>query len=263
MMSLNRLNGSKVWEESKNATSAPAVWNDQCFFSRAEESRRIQAGAPVVAKTEVMSGRATGVVGGIITMPETRRAADYLDYAKRAKSASEVKNQEFDASVGFATSKGSALMAPAVANLGQASVHGIWAYQGSKPFVANGRLFSSMGARTQSIDPLSGKVLWSRNLHTGKTAGVDDAATPPAIVNGKVFVANTAGEVFALSETTGETLWTVRLDEPVGFQPVVVNGRVYVATTQGTLYALNTGDGRDDGWFMWGGTAAHNGARSR
>jgi hypothetical protein len=65
-----------------------------------------------------------------------------LDYSKRVQSAPESASQSFDMAVGFAGSaKGSANMAAAKANLAQASVHGVWAYQGSKPFVANGRLY--------------------------------------------------------------------------------------------------------------------------
>ena len=62
-------------------------------------------------------------------------------------------------------------MAPAMANLGQASVHGIWSYQGSKPFIHNGRLYSSMGDTTRSVDPRTGKVIWSRTVR--------DATKPP------------------------------------------------------------------------------------
>jgi hypothetical protein len=54
-------------------------------------------------------------------------------------------------------------------------------------------------------------------------------------------------------------LWRCRVPEPVVFQPAVARGRVYVPTDGGTLYCLETGDDGDDGWFMWGATAAHNG----
>ena len=47
--------------------------------------------------------------------------------------------------------------------------------------------------------------------------------------------------------------------EPVVFQPAVAKGRVYVSTAAGSLCGLETGDSKDDGWLMWGATAAHNG----
>jgi hypothetical protein len=50
-----------------------------------------------------------------------------------------------------------------------------------------------------------------------------------------------------------------RLGEPVVFQPAVAGGRVYVPTSSGSLFCLETGDAQDDGWYMWGANAAHNG----
>jgi outer membrane protein assembly factor BamB len=82
-------------------------------------------------------------------------------------------------------------------------------------------------------------------------------------VNGKVFVGTAAGELYALSEQTGEILWKVELGEPISFQPTVANGRIYVGTDRGSLFSLSTGDLSDDGWMMWGATASHNGLGSR
>lgn len=156
-----------------------------------------------------------------------------------------------------------ALAGAAQFNLGHASVHGLWAYQGSKPFVYSGRLYSSMGDRAQSVDPATGKVLWSRTLHRVKTAGIDDILTPPSIVNGKAFVGTSSGELYALSAETGAVLWTVDIGEAISFQPSVAKGRLYVVTDEGSLFSLNTGDPIDDGWLMWGGNAAHNGLSVR
>ena len=42
----------------------------------------------------------------------------------------------------------------------------------------------------------------------------------------------------------------------------MIGGRVYAATGAGSLFGIQTGDPRDDGWPMWGGSAAHNGMPS-
>jgi len=149
-------------------------------------------------------------------------------------------------------------------NSASGRVHGIWAYQGSKPFIDNGRLYSSMGDRTQSVDPKTGRVIWTRTLNDDKkTSVVEGVLTPPSIVNGKAFVATGSGEVYALSAPTGEVLWKVNIGESISFQPTVAKGRIYVSTNQGSLFCLNTGDGRDDGCLMWGASAAHNGLSAR
>ena len=257
MVALNRRDGSRIWEEPRNATSAPALWNGQTFFSRRE---------PVASQqTEVIASRtATAAAAPTIDLPATQQNAAYLDYAKRAQSQYQQMSELQDAAVGFGGSnKGSAMMAPAQANLGQTSVHGIWSYQGSKPFVIHGRLYSSMGATIECVDAQSGRVIWSRTLRDARRTGqADDVLTPPAVVNGKVFLGTRWGFVYALSAETGEVIWRVNLGESVSFQPAVAMGRVYAATDRGGLFCLETGDPRDDGWMMWGGDAKHNGGQA-
>jgi Ca-activated chloride channel family protein len=260
VLALDRLNGSQLWQEKRNATSAPAVWKDQIYFSRRQEVKGDDKQKASVKQTEMVAARPVIIAGGVKDLPATQRDADYLDYQKRAASTTEKKSQALDGTVGFATSKGSALMVMAQANIGQASVHGIWAYQGSKTFIDHGKLYGSMGDRTQSVDPESGKVIWSRVLNdTRKTAPAEGALTPPAIVNGKVFIGNNSGDVYVLSAANGDVMWSVHLGEAISFQPAVAGGRVYVATNQGTLYCLRTNEPKDDGWMMWGGSAGHNG----
>ena len=261
MLAVNRTDGRVMWQETRNATSAPAVWKDQVYFSRGEEQKTQSGGKPAIQKTELLAARLIGAPASApVDMIETRQKADYLDYTKNERSSMLTKQVQMDASVGFATSKGAALMAPAQRNLGKATVNGIWAHQGSKPFVDQGRLYSSMGDNARSVDPATGKVIWSRKLRAGRSeSDLDALLTPPAIVNGKLFIASASGEVYALAEKSGDVLWTVKIGEPVSFQPTVANGHVYVATDGGTLYCLNTGDARDHGWLMWGANGAHNG----
>jgi outer membrane protein assembly factor BamB len=110
-----------------------------------------------------------------------------------------------------------------------------------------------MGDTARSVDPRTGKVIWSRTLRDAtKPPAGDDVLTPPVTVNGKVFVGTAAGELYALSEQTGEVLWKVELGEPISFQPTVANGRIYIGTDRGSLFCLSTGDLSDDGWLMWG-----------
>jgi Ca-activated chloride channel homolog len=264
VLALDRQNGTQLWQEQRNATSAPTVWKDQVYFSRREEVKGGGKEKATAKQTEMVAVRPLKGIGGVRDLPATQHDADYLDYQKRAASKTEVASQALDGTVGFGTSKGAALMAMAQKNIGQASVHGIWAYQGSKTFIDHSKLYGSMGDRTQSVDPESGRVIWSRVLNDSKkTAAADGALTPPAIVNGKVFVGNNSGDLYVLSASTGEVLWTAHLGEAISFQPAVAGGKVYIATNEGTLYCLNTKDSGDDGWLMWGGSAGHNGPTER
>jgi outer membrane protein assembly factor BamB len=230
------------------------VWKEQCYFSRGEDTKTQRGDKTAVQKTELLGARGISAESSVKDIPATRQIADYLDYGKNQRSSAGLASEAYDSTVGFPGAiKGSAKMAPAQANLGQATVHGIWAYQGSKPFVDQGRLYSSMGQNARSVDPATGRVLWSKNLAA--------MLTPPAIANGKLFMATASGDVYVLAETDGSVLWKISIGAPVSFQPVVANGHVYVTTNQGTLFCLNTGDHRDDGWLMWGANGSHNGRR--
>jgi Ca-activated chloride channel family protein len=262
--------GKLVWEEKKNATSAPVVVKDQCYFSRREEVTVKKDGKEVKQQEEQVAGKPVAGNSPVKDLPATKNQADYLDYAKRQASPNEKAFQTADGSVGFAGAagggKGSGKLEQAQMNLGQASVAGVWAYQGSKPFACDGRLFSGMGDVLQCVDPKTEKVLWKETVRKDKKDGgpvLDSVLTPPALVNGKVFVGTSFGEVQCRSAKTGELLWSADVGEPIAFQPAVAGGRVYVSTGTGRLYCLETGDAGNDGWLMWGANAAHNGAAGK
>jgi Ca-activated chloride channel family protein len=268
--------GKLAWKEKRNTTSSPMVWNGQCYYSRREQvTVKDKDGKQVAQQTELLAARPvvplapganpygvggfTGRAGG--DFKSTQRPADYLDAAKRRALSGQLKMAEAqDAAVGFAQAPAAAGLGLAGGNLGQLNVSGVWAFQGSRPFIYNGRMYTVMGDTVKCVSPKTDKVLWKKNLHDKKNAPLVDAAvTPPAIVNGKLFVGTVGGEVICLSAEDGRPLWKATVGEPVVFQPAVAGGRVYVSTSTGGLYCLETGDARDDGWLMWGATAAHNG----
>jgi Ca-activated chloride channel family protein len=251
--------GELIWKEKKNATSAPLVWKEQCYFGRRSEVTIKKDGKEVKQQEEQVASRTTGRKGEVKDLESTKRVADDLDYAKNAAKPLELAQQAQDATVGFATAPADAKLAQARGNLGKGTVCGVWSYQGSKPFIYNGNLYSSMGDTLKCVDPKSEKVLWEKNLHEKKDQKTDNLTTPPALVNGKAFVGTTTGEVFCMAADTGKVLWSVNLGAPILFQPAVAKGRVYVSTNNGALCCLETGDAKDDGWLMWGANAAHNG----
>ncbi len=257
--------GELVWQEKKNITSSPAVWKQHCYYSRREEVQRTKDGKAVKQQDEQLARRGTAAPSAAQDLPTTRQPADYLDFAKRASSPHEAANQLQDAAVGFAgTAKGDAKIAQAQRNLGQGSVCGVWSYQGSRPFVYRDRLYSAMGGTVKCVDLKTEKVIWSKPV-AGPQGGqpqaavLDSGLTPPALVNGKVFLGTTGGAVLCLSAESGELLWRVAVGEPIVFQPAVSQGKVFVSTAKGAVVAIETGDRQDDGWQMWGANAAHDG----
>jgi outer membrane protein assembly factor BamB len=254
--------GRLLWQEAKDATSSPVVWQGQCYFSQSREVPPDRTGGLDPRKMEHLARRASAAAAETVSFPGTAGMADYLDYGKRhGKSPMDLACAHADAAVGFGAYKGDAKMEQARKNLGHGHVSGVWAYQGSKPFLAGGRLYSALGDTVHCVDPHTREAYWKRTLHerAGGAELLDSAVTPPTVVNGKLFLGTVGGEVFCLSAATGDVLWKVEVGEPVVFQPAAAGGRLYVPTYAGGLFCLETGDPADDGWRMWGGDAAHNG----
>jgi outer membrane protein assembly factor BamB len=257
--------GAKVWQEAKSATSSPMVWEGECYFSQRKEVLMPRDGAEVLQQMEELAKRGEGADGETYSLSGTLGVADYLDHEKRRRRSPRSAAYEVaDAGVGFAFLKGDAKIEQARKHLGHGHVSGLWAYQGSKPFVWRSRLYSAVGDTLHCLDPRTHEVFWKKRLYdrADEAEVLDNLLTPPVVVNGKLFIGTILGEICCLSVEAGEVLWRDTLDEPVIFQPAVVGGRVYVATGAGNLFGVETGDPRDDGWPMWGGSAAHNGMPS-
>ncbi len=255
--------GTLAWQERKNATSAPVLSNGACYFSFREQAT-VKKGDKDVSQQHESFGRLGARSKDTFKEIEaTRRPADYLDAQLRAHSLIERNYQALDANVGFqGPTRGDAKISQAMMNLGQNSVSGVWSFQGSRPSVAGDRLYTAMGDTLKCVDLKTEKVLWKTDPREKKEKGalLDAVLTPPAVVNGHVFLGTASGEVLCLSADTGNKVWGASVGEPIVFQPAVAKGRVYVATSGGSLICLETGDEKDDGWLMWGANASHNGA---
>jgi outer membrane protein assembly factor BamB len=263
MYCFHEQDGSLAWSEKKNATSSPAIHNGKVYFSqRFTTTTKDKEGKDITQQMECLAGRGTAIKDTIVAIKNTEHKADYLDYQKRVDGSKvEKMAKASDAGVGFAGGAPAANLPQATANLGQGTVAGVWSYQGSRPFVYKNNLISSMGDEIKCVDISGEKVQWKKTMHPTKPGEpvVDSGVTPPAIVNGKIFVGTTKGEIICLSAETGDELWRATVGEPIVFQPAVANGRVYASSSTGTLFCIETGDAGDHGWLMWGGNAQHNG----
>jgi Ca-activated chloride channel family protein len=245
--------GELLWKQKVNATSSPVVWQNRCYFSRREEVAQ-KGDKKVKQQTEQLAGRGIGIKDDLSDFVATARSADYLDINKRLASPVEMANQTKDAGVGFGVAgfggglgfgggglagapaalpgKGDAKIMQAMGNVGQASVVGVWSYQGSKPFIYKGRLYNVMGDTVQCVDPKTGKIAWKKAFSQSdkKKAGdqklLDSVLTPPALVNDKVFLGTSMGQLVCLSAQSGDVIWKATVGEPIVFQPAVAKGRV-------------------------------------
>ncbi|MEZ5966043.1 MAG: PQQ-binding-like beta-propeller repeat protein [Planctomycetota bacterium] len=90
-------------------------------------------------------------------------------------------------------------------------------------------------------DLTGGQRLWLVDSRAAATAEHD-----PIVQDGRVFLADSNGQMVCLSLETGRELWVRNLDGPVAGVPTLVNRTVRVATKSGMLYRLDANDGRPD-----------------
>lgn len=249
----NAKNGALIWSQEKKATCAPTIYNDRIFVS--------------LRHAEKMSEDSVEQYEGLATLNNSdgvqqqkdlwaKRKAPYLVYGRStAKTGAQA---ELDASVGFGSAPAAAKLGQAKENVGQYSVAGCWAYQGSRPVVRSDRSYNAMGNEIQCLDINTGKVLWSHKYEIDEEGIGGRVFAPPSYANNKLFFGSGNGEIFCIAEKNGKVLWKDKVDGSMSFQPAVAKGMVFVSCDNGLLYGINTGDADDDGWYMWGGNAEHN-----
>ena len=89
--------------------------------------------------------------------------------------------------------------------------------------------------RTGCVETLNGNVLWSREISSADGVVIDAK---------HVYVADTAGNVFALDKTNGATAWKLeklQLRDPG--TPIVVKGKILVGDKDGVVHVMSPDNG--------------------
>lgn len=89
--------------------------------------------------------------------------------------------------------------------------------------------------RTGCVETLNGNVLWSREISSADGVAIDAK---------HVYVADTAGNVFALDKASGATVWKLeklQLRDPG--TPIVIKDRILVGDKDGLVHALSPQNG--------------------
>ena len=82
-----------------------------------------------------------------------------------------------------------------------------------------------------------GEHLWERQLHSPLAGG-------PSLVEGRLLLGSSQGDVFALDPKTGRTLWHVEVSSEVLAPVHGEQGMLVVRTVDGRVHALQAGDGK-------------------
>lgn len=89
--------------------------------------------------------------------------------------------------------------------------------------------------RTGCVETLNGNVLWSREISSADGVAIDTKY---------VYVADTAGNVFALDKTNGATVWKLeklQLRDPG--TPIVVKGKILIGDKDGLVHVMSPENG--------------------
>ena len=109
------------------------------------------------------------------------------------------------------------------------------------PIVSGGAVYIGAagdgGHTIHALDAASGEQLWV----TGKPY-ILRPESAPTVAGGKVYGLSGFGEFYALSASTGETLWSVEVSLGAESPPTVIEGVVYL-TSVNTAYALDEATG--------------------
>jgi len=88
----------------------------------------------------------------------------------------------------------------------------------------------------------SGRVIWAQTLQSLSDPTDHDSDrvfwVGPVLAGGKLWLANSLGQVRSFSAADGHQLGKIHLSEPIFIAPVVANGIMYVVLNDGTLVAL-------------------------
>lgn len=166
--------------------------------------------------------------------------------------------QMLDTSVGFSSAPHSAQLDAANAHIGLWSVSGAWAYQGSRPVLAQGRLYNARGRTVHCVDYATRESRWEAEASGHGVDAREQIFLPPALGREYMYLCSRLGHIVALHQRHGGLGLGYATGRAISFQPCLAAGRIYAGTSQGELICIDTGADDAQGWHMWGGNAQHN-----
>jgi outer membrane protein assembly factor BamB len=242
--------GHLLWKKDAAATSAPTI-----------------AGGQVVVTRKELSGSST--YEGLTRMDSRGRqkeerllAKDKADYLKSGNGGgvaiSSAAQKQLDSSVGFAAAPTAAKLSAAEKNVGVNSVAGGWAYQGSRAAYQGGQFLNAQGQYLNALNATTGGVNWRAEVKGSKVNGAMQVFSPPSLGREYMYLSSGLGHLVSVRQKDGKIGFNYSFKEPIVFQPALARGNVYAGTASGLLICLKTGSNDADGWYAWGGNAAHN-----
>jgi outer membrane protein assembly factor BamB len=224
-----------------DAGTGEVLWTYQAI---AEPAHILSAPSVAVDGETVVAPFASGEVVALLAANGRRLWSDSLSRSGRLTSLSAINDiagrPVVDSGVAFAASH-SGVLAAIDMRAGQRG----WARPFAStqtPWVSGTVLYVvSTDGELAALDRQTGNAYWVQQLRryrdeedrTGRVAWVG-----PVMVGGRLILANSLGQVIAVSPESGQTVAETDVDDPVFIPPIVANGLVYVVTDKARLVAL-------------------------
>jgi outer membrane protein assembly factor BamB len=267
-VALDAANGSEVWRVNGGAPfhSAPTVAGGRVFATTndsevmavdvatgevqwthqaiAEPARIFSASSVAVDSETVIAPFASGELTALLAANGRRLWTDSLSRTGRLTSLSAINDiagrPVVDGGVVYAASHSGVLAAVDI-RTGQR----VWsrAFASTQtPCVSGDVIYAvSVDGELVAFDRASGNIYWVRQLRrfedeedrSGRVAW-----TGPIMVGSKLILANSLGEVVAVSPQNGTITATADVDDPVFIPPITANGSIYLVTDDAQLVVL-------------------------
>jgi outer membrane protein assembly factor BamB len=265
---LDASNGEEVWRVQANAPfqSAPTVsggrvyavtndselvaldaatgelsWNYQAI---AEPARILSAPSVAIEGETVIAPFASGEVVALLAANGRRLWSDSLSRSGRLTSLSAINDiagrPVIDGGAAYAASHSGVLAA-----IDLRSGQRIWARTFAStqtPWVAGDVLYAiSVDGELAAFERRTGNIYWVQQLRRYRDEGGRKgrvAWTGPIMIGGRLVLANSEGDVVAVSPANGQTLATADVGQSVFIPPIAANDQIYIVTDEARLVVL-------------------------
>lgn len=268
IVALDAGSGNEVWRTQANAPfqSSPtfagdrvyAVTNDSeliafdaatgevswTYQAIAEPARILSAPSVGIDGETVVAPFASGELVALLSANGRRLWSDSLSRAGNVNSLSAINDiagrPVIDGGAAYAASH-SGLLAAIDLRSGQR----IWARTFAStqtPWVAGDVLYAvNVDGELAAFDRRTGNVFWVQQLRRYRNEGERKgrvAWTGPVMIGGRLVLANSEGDVVAVSPANGQTLATTDVGQPVFIPPIAANDQIYIVTDEARLVVL-------------------------
>lgn len=224
-----------------DAGTGDVVWNYQ---SIAEPARILSAPSVAVDGDTVVAPFASGEIAALLTANGRRLWTDSLSRTGRLTSLSAINDiagrPVIDGGAAYAVSH-SGVLAAIDLRTGQR----IWARAFAStqtPCVAGDVLYAvSVDGELVAFNRMTGGVYWMTQLR--RYADEEDRKgrvswTGPIMVGGRLVLANSVGDVVAVTPENGQIVANADVDQPVFIPPIAANDQIYLVTDSARLVVL-------------------------